>query len=308
MSLDAMLSNGTCIRCAECGATLTPFELETPSGTSAPQRGFSADQLQLPGYTILRQIGQGGMGIVLEARQHSLDRKVAIKVLLPQLAKDRVFENRFEREAAALARLNHPHIVAIYERGRLHELIYFTMEYVEGRGSAAPEDLRQFMTKAAPLDSHTIQRLVLEIAGALAFAHDQGIVHRDVKPSNVMIDRHGRAKLTDFGIAAVANDASKLQLTGDNALMGTPYYMAPEQRRWGYSTLVANLPDDLRSYLGADNWSVIRSFVVLLIHLLISVGATLAILGSASGKSASRDQACYGWIAAVKARVQGLFR
>jgi serine/threonine protein kinase len=230
MPMDAVAPDGQCLKCALCGATVTLFQFETPSGIT-PQRGTAAAiTLQLPGYSILRQIGQGGMGIVLEARQQSLDRRVAIKVLMPELARDSVFASRFDREAAALARLTHPNIVTIYERGRSGDYLFFIMEYVDGRDGEAPEDLRQF-NRGMPPDSRTIRRVILEVAGALAFAHEQGIIHRDVKPSNILIDRHGRAKITDFGIAAVVNDPERLQLTGGNGPMGTPIYMAPEQRR-----------------------------------------------------------------------------
>jgi hypothetical protein len=167
------------------------------------------------------------MGLVLEARQTSLDRKVAIKLLAPELAGNATFVARFQREAASLARLTHPNIITIYERGRAGDFFYLIMEYVEGPGGRPPTNLRHLIDEGK-LDAAATRKLVLQIAGALDFAHRQKIIHRDVKPSNVLVDLHGNAKVADFGIAATAGPDRTLTTAG---AMGTPDYMAPEQRR-----------------------------------------------------------------------------
>ena len=168
------------------------------------------------------------MGVVF-LRQLSLDRKVAIKVVPRELADNPDFANRFDREAAVLAKLSHPNIVTIYERGHVDGQRYIIMEFIEGAEGGLPQDLRHLI-RSRPLDSHVIRQLTLELAKALAYAHSQGVIHRDVKPSNVLIDRHGRVKLTDFGIAAIANQGDE-QLTGNASTMGTPHYMALEQHQ-----------------------------------------------------------------------------
>ncbi|HND53897.1 MAG TPA: protein kinase, partial [Pirellulaceae bacterium] len=189
-------------------------------------------QLTIPGYEVSRLIGQGGMGLVLEGRQLSLGRRVAIKVLAPALARDARFVERFEREAAALAQLSHPNIVKIFERGRSDESVFFIMEYVEGPSGGPPTDLRAVMTRGRPTVAE-VKQLLLQVAGALAHAHEQGIVHRDIKPGNIMVDRHGHAMVADFGIASIATGRVDLRLTAASSRMGTENYMPPEQQSGG---------------------------------------------------------------------------
>ena len=181
-------------------------------------------------------LGCGGMGAVYKARQKNLDRSVALKILPPDIGRDPAFAQRFIREAKALAKLNHPNIVTLYEFGQAGELFYFLMEYVDG------VNLRQLIHEGR-LAAREALAIVPQICDALQFAHDQGIVHRDIKPENILLDRRGRVKVADFGLAklvcavdpsdrAEQSDPSDLraEVAQPSLLMGTPAYMAPEQR------------------------------------------------------------------------------
>ncbi|MFI5272388.1 MAG: serine/threonine-protein kinase [Ktedonobacterales bacterium] len=168
-------------------------------------------------------LGQGGMARVYRGRQENLDRVVAIKLLPPYYASDPAFIERFKLEARAMARLSHPNIVTVHDAGEENGRLFIVMEYVGGG------TLRDHMV--APMSLRDITRIVHEIAGALAYAHAQGIVHRDVKPVNVLMDTTGRSVLSDFGIAKVL--ATSAVLTHDGAGVGTPEYMSPEQWRGG---------------------------------------------------------------------------
>ena len=176
-----------------------------------------------PQLEILRLIGQGGMGAVFKARQPTLDRFVALKVLPPALSSDPDFAERFNREARALARLNHPNIVAVHDFGKAGPLHYLLMEFVDGT------NLRE-VERAGQLTPEQALAIVPQICEALQFAHNEGIVHRDIKPENLLLDKRGRLKITDFGIAKlIGASAGKNALTGANDVVGTPHYMAPEQ-------------------------------------------------------------------------------
>jgi serine/threonine protein kinase len=169
------------------------------------------------------------MGFVFEARQTSLDRSVAIKVLAPHLGNDPQFAARFEAEAAALARLAHPNIVTIYERGRCGDRLYFVMEFVAGDAQGKPVDLKSVIARK-PFDDKEARRLIVQVMRALVVAHAEGIVHRDIKPGNILLDRHGNAKVADFGIACFGDAPGRERFTQPAAAMGTYDYMAPEQR------------------------------------------------------------------------------
>jgi len=213
-----------------------------------------------PDLEILELVGRGGMGMVYKARQKRLDRFVALKILSPKIGQDPAFAERFAREARAMAMLNHPHIVAVYDFGQTtsplpsslrsvpgegqdgsslpspsgrgtHErvpggeggLYYFLMEFVDGL------NLRRLLDtgKLAPEEALAI---VPQICDALQYAHDHGVVHRDIKPENVLLDKEGRVKIADFGIAKlVGREAQGTALTGAGQIVGTPQYMAPEQ-------------------------------------------------------------------------------
>lgn len=185
-----------------------------------------------PQFEILELIGQGGMGAVYKVRQRHLDRVVALKILPPGIGGDGAFADRFAREAKALAKLNHPGIVTIHEFGCSGGLYFIVMEFVDG------VNLRQLL-KGGRISPREALAIVPQICDALQFAHDLGIVHRDIKPENLLIDRRGRVKVADFGLAklvggdpdeeAAAIFASGSLQTESGKVMGTPRYMAPEQ-------------------------------------------------------------------------------
>ncbi len=179
----------------------------------------------LGNYQITEELGRGGMAIVYRAYQPSLNRHVAIKVLPPQLSFDQDFVERFQREAKAAARLRHPNIVVIHDVGHQDEIYYIVMEYLEGR------TLKQLVEQEGPLPAERASRILDQVGDALDYAHQQGVVHRDVKPANIFVGKGDQVTLTDFGIAKAASDAEQLTRTG--MLMGTPEYMAPEQAESG---------------------------------------------------------------------------
>lgn len=176
---------------------------------------------RFPQLEIIEPIGHGGMGAVYKARQRDLDRYVALKIINPQLAGDPAFVERFAREARALARLSHPNIVTVYDFSARDDLCSITMEYVDG------PNLRQVL-EAGQLPARDALVLVPQICDALQFAHDQGVVHRDVKPENILVDSHSHVKIVDFGLAKLTATDDQL-LTASHQVMGTPRYMAPEQ-------------------------------------------------------------------------------
>lgn len=172
-------------------------------------------------YEVEREIGRGGMGIVYLARDLKLDRRVAIKTLPPHLASDPVVRERFLREARTAGRLSHPNIVPIHRADELDGQVFFVMGYVDG------ESLAQRIRDLGRLDPREVLRELRDVANALGFAHDHGIIHRDVKAENILIERStGRSLVTDFGIARLA-EAAPLTATGQ--VLGTVYYLSPEQ-------------------------------------------------------------------------------
>ena len=164
------------------------------------------------------------MGAVYKARQKSLDRLVALKIINPGADHDPDFAERFAREAKTLARLKHPNIVGVHDFGQTEGLFYFVMEYVDGA------NLRQLI-QSRELEPQQALAIVPQICAALQFAHDEGIVHRDVKPENILVDSRGRVKIADYGLAKLLDKSSMndVTLTGTHQVMGTPRYMAPEQ-------------------------------------------------------------------------------
>ena len=180
----------------------------------------------LPNYQVLSLLGRGGMGAVYLALQTSLDRSVAIKLLPLEVSADEAFAQRFVREARAMARLSHPHITAVHDFGKTGEgHLYFVMEFVDGANLAS-------MIHGPGLQPAQALAIAGQVCEALAYAHAQGIVHRDIKPANVLVDRNGQLKVSDFGIARIAEPgAGAFTATQTGVVVGTPDYMAPEQMR-----------------------------------------------------------------------------
>src|SRR5256885_2626355 len=173
-------------------------------------------------YTIEGEIGRGGMGVVYSARDLKLNRRVAIKLLPPDLAFRDEIRTRFLREAQTAARLSHPHIVPIHAVGDEGGLVYFVMGFVDGESVGAR------LRRRGRLPSEEVRRIMKETADALGLAHAMGIIHRDVKPDNIILEgTRGRVMVTDFGIAKALSDAGTL--TGTGVAIGTPSYMSPEQ-------------------------------------------------------------------------------
>jgi len=205
--------------------------VSAPAAVPAPEEIAG----KFPQFEILECLGRGGMGVVYKARQKSLNRLVAIKILAPERLHDARFAGRFAREAELLAKLSHPRIVTIHDFGETGGLYFLVMEFVDG------VSLRDLL-REGKLEPGQALAIVPEICDALQFAHDHGIVHRDIKPENILLDRLGRVKVADFGLAklvAAAGDAEAGEsppgmpaaddLTEAGKTMGTPSYMAPEQ-------------------------------------------------------------------------------
>lgn len=173
-------------------------------------------------YKDLSELGRGGMAIVYKARERALDREVAIKVLPFTLAFDQSFVERFMREARTAASLEHPHIIPIHRVGQSAQVTYFVMKLLRG------QSLSDRLLEKGPLSPQETRRVLAETASALGYAHQHGVVHRDIKPDNILLDESGRCVVTDFGIAR-SGSQSKLTATGTS--VGTPRYMSPEQAR-----------------------------------------------------------------------------
>ncbi|MDF1506164.1 serine/threonine-protein kinase, partial [Roseisolibacter sp. H3M3-2] len=177
-------------------------------------------------FDVERLLGAGGMGSVYVGRDVTLDRPVAIKVVNPDVALAPTVRQRFLAEARTVARLRHPHVVAVHAAGEAGGLLYFVMEYVPG------ESLRDRLARDGRFDDAEALVVLRDLARALGYAHAQGVVHRDVKPENVLLDAEsGRAMLTDFGVAQAlaAQDEGDGRLTGMGIVLGSPRYMSPEQ-------------------------------------------------------------------------------
>lgn len=187
-----------------------------PDGKSSAAPPPAPEEIagKFPQFEIFECLGRGGMGVVYKARQKSLNRVVAIKILAPERENESRFSRRFAREAELLAKLNHPHIVIIHDFGQTDGLFYLVMEFVDG------VNLRDLL-RDGKLEPEQALAIIPPICEALQYAHDKGIVHRDIKPENLLLDREGRIKIADFGIAAL--------MGADGEFAGTPPYMAPEQ-------------------------------------------------------------------------------
>lgn len=198
---------------------------DSAAATVAPQRSeYPSGSIQLPSrfgdYELLQELGRGGMGIVYRARQLSLGREVALKLMLRGQHATQADRDRFQAEAMAVAKLDNPHIVPVYEVGESDGTPYFSMKYIAG-GTLARR------LADGPMPSREAAQLLATVARTIHFAHTRGILHRDLKPSNILIDEEGEAHITDFGLAKQIADHASLTRTG--AVLGTPAYMAPEQ-------------------------------------------------------------------------------
>jgi serine/threonine-protein kinase len=178
-------------------------------------------------YKIQGILGKGAMGLVYDGLDPNLNRRVAIKTIITRkldAEAARMVAVRFEREVRAVARLNHRNIVQVYDFGAEGDLAYIVMEYIQGK------ELQDYFDAGERFDVRTVFRIMLELLDALEFAHEAGIIHRDIKPANVMIDAAGHAKLTDFGVARVADpEGPQAEATRVGTMVGTPSYMSPEQ-------------------------------------------------------------------------------
>jgi len=193
---------------------------------------------ELPQYEIIGLLGRGGMGAVYRSRQKSLKRDVAIKVLPPAIEdNDMHFGERFRAEAESMARLNHPGIISVYDAGETPGgLLYIVMEYVEGT------DVHEMIRASGRLPAEHAHAITAHVCDALAYAHANGLIHRDIEPANIMVDTQGRVKVADFGLAKMANDDSGF--TQSNMAVGTPDFVAPE-------ALIPGMPVDGRADLYA---------------------------------------------------------
>ncbi|HEX3135399.1 MAG TPA: protein kinase, partial [Planctomycetota bacterium] len=209
--------------CPQCQTTFNVAKGHVVSGGAKPTNGDPLLGRALRGCLIDRKVGEGGMGSVYHARQLSLDRSVAVKVLPPELARNRNFISRFEREAKSLARINHPNILHIYDFGEDQQLgIYFMIiEFVEGR------DLGDLLHETYTLGQIEVLDIVRQAAMGLEQAAEKGVIHRDIKPDNLMLTKEGICKVSDFGLAK-ANTAEK-NITTIGVRVGTPAFISPEQ-------------------------------------------------------------------------------
>lgn len=219
--------DGQCPKCLlEFGLDTQPDRAGDPSNPSGPRPPpIPAADLaaRFPQLEILELLGSGGMGFVYKARQLSLDRLVALKILPVKRGEEQGFADRFTQEARALARLNHPNIVAVYDFGKADDLCFLLMEYVDGL------NLRQ-LERSGGVSPPEALRIIPAICDALQYAHNHGIVHRDIKPENILLDQGGQVKIADFGLAKLLQRTGPdPALTRAEQVMGTPHYMAPEQ-------------------------------------------------------------------------------
>ena len=221
------MTNPTATTCPKCHGAIEPGERfcrNCGTSLSGEQRARTTEldllqQATLGDYEIIRVLGQGGMATVYLAQDLTLDRKVAIKVISPDVARGAEMIARFRREAKTSAALTHPHIIPIYAVKETQDLIFFVMKYVRGRS------LDAILREVGPLPFPMVRTILTDVGSALDFAHRQGVVHRDVKPGNILVEEEGFAVITDFGIAKAAESES---LTRSGTTVGTPSYLSPE--------------------------------------------------------------------------------
>jgi eukaryotic-like serine/threonine-protein kinase len=188
------------------------------------ERGEGGRRLEIPGYQMMERLGKGSMGVVYKAKQESVDRIVAVKILLDSLAQNKEFIKRFEREAKIAAKLSHNNVVNAIDAGEVGGHYYFVMEYVEG------PTIKDYLDKNKIFEERDAIRIVMAVAQALKHANQRGLIHRDIKPENVILTKSGGVKLADLGLARLTDD-EKWGLAEAGMAIGTPYYISPEQVR-----------------------------------------------------------------------------
>jgi len=213
--VDVMLSKGL----------VRPDELDFVRSSMLPEEYPT----RVAGYELLEKIGEGSMGVVYKARQQSMDRVVALKILSPRLARSARYVARFQREARAAARLNHPNIVAGIDVGEYQGYHYFAMELVTGH------TVQEVLDEKGCVPEKRALEICAQVSDALSHAWDKGLVHRDIKPGNIVIMSDGTAKITDFGLAKYTQE-DEIALTDTGTTLGTAYYLSPEQAK-GESTI-----------------------------------------------------------------------
>lgn len=192
--------------------------------SSTDELGTHVAQVLSANYELESEVGRGGMGVVYCARDKRLKREIAIKILPPELSFRADIRQRFLREAETAAQLNHPNIVPIYTVEERDNLVYFVMSYIKG------DNLGQRLQQHGPIAPVEVRRILREVGDALAYAHHRNVIHRDIKPDNIIIDEEtGRAMVTDFGIARALTESGDSRLTATGMAIGTPAYMSPEQ-------------------------------------------------------------------------------
>lgn len=210
-------------------ANTPPLTSEETAARQAPMHDVDDDLIgkTLGGYRIISELGRGGMGVVYRAHEAALDRTVAVKVLSASMAADSEIREQFQREAFAAARLNHPNLVTIHSISLEHDPPFIAMEYVDGT------ELSGLIEAEGRLEARAAVKIGIQVAGALAAAHEHGIVHGDIKPQNIMVDATGRVRVLDFGIARIIDTANAPTETRAKGapVVGTPAFMAPEQCR-----------------------------------------------------------------------------
>jgi serine/threonine protein kinase len=215
--------------CVTCGSRVTdpggPVGAAGPGTLSLTKPGEeqllgSVRRALASDYEVESELGRGGMAVVFKAREKELDRTVALKVLPTELAPIATVAERFKREARLAASLDHPHIIPVYRVGQSGGVLYMAMKYIDGR------PLDALVTSHGPLPLPVVLTVLRAAASAIAYAHEHGIVHRDIKGANILIDRQGRVVVSDFGIARAVESAT---LTATGTMIGTPHYMSPEQ-------------------------------------------------------------------------------